>query len=51
MVSEGAPALSRRTSRKLPESSSLLKHSDRVGFWSGMWIKACEALAERLSAG
>src|SRR5271165_5374058 len=33
------------------ESSSLLKHRDRVGFWNGLWIKACEALAERQSAG
>jgi hypothetical protein len=35
----------------LIESSYLLKHLGRVGFWTGLWIKACEALAERQSAG
>src|ERR1700691_384166 len=33
------------------ENSSLLKQRDSAGFWSALWIKACEALAERQSAG
>ena len=35
----------------LIESSSLLKHGGRVGFWTGLWIQAGEALVERQLAG